>query len=380
MQRALADIFDDGVVSRATRTYRQIEALCILIGIAAMIAGTEPDLPMGWANALFALDMSLVCFFTLDWLARLWAAPLQMAAAPPARARVDWVTSRAGIICLLSVAPMALAALIDRSPSGVSLLSILWVARFAHYSRGVEMLSCVFAREKEAIAGVLYMFFAILLAGAVLEYLAERGAQPDHFGSIGQTLWWGIATLTTTGYGDAAPVTPIGRVVAGATMISGIIVFGLLAGILATGFAIEVKRRDFLRNWELVAKVPMFHDVGPGTIAELAALLRPRDLRAGSVVARKGAAGDCMFFIVAGEVEIQIAPRPIRLGEGHFFGEMALVTGGLRSATVVTTTDTQLLALDIADFRALASAKPELLHIIHEEAGRRLKSGVAEPV
>ena len=154
-------------------------------------------------------------------------------------------------------------------------------------------------------------------------------------------------------------------------MISGIVVFGLLAGILATGFAAEMKRRDFLRNWDLVAQVPMFHDVGPGTIADLAGLLRPRELPSRTVVARRGAAGDCMFFIVSGEVEIQLEPKPVRLGRGHFFGEMALVTGATRNATVVTTAATRLLVLDIADFRALASAKPELLDIIHQEAGRR---------
>jgi len=175
------------------------------------------------------------------------------------------------------------------------------------------------------------------------------------------------------------PLTPLGRMIAGSTMITGIIIFGLLAGILATGFATEVKRRDFLRNWDLVAKVPMFHDIGPGTIADLAGLLRPRELPARSVVARKGTAGDCMFFIVTGEVEIQVEPQPLRLGGGKFFGEMALVTGAPRNATVVTTHDTQLLVLDIADFRALASAKPELLDVIQAEADRRMKSALPEP-
>jgi voltage-gated potassium channel len=210
-----------------------------------------------------------------------------------------------------------------------------------------------------------------LLTGAVLEFLVERGAQPDHFNSVPQTLWWAMTTLTTTGYGDMVPVTHPGRVIAGGLMISGLIVFGLLAGILATGFAAEMKRRDFLRNWDLVAKVPMFRDVGPGTIADLANLLRPRELPGRTVVARKGSAGDCMFFIVDGEVEIQVMPGPVRLGDGQFFGEMALVTGATRNATVVTTVSTRLLVLDIADFRALASAKPELLAIIQQEAGRR---------
>jgi voltage-gated potassium channel len=374
MQRVTADIFDDGVPSRGSLIYRVAEATFAIAGIGAMVLNTEPDLPPAWTQACLKIDFIVLGFFVLDWLARLWAVPVTVDGLSASSARIRWLTSRASIIGLLSFVPMGLVAGIDWTATGAPILAILWVFRFAHYSKGIDMLFAVFARERQAIVAVIFMFLTVLLTGAVLEFLAERTAQPDHFNSVSQTLWWAITTLTTTGYGDMVPATHVGRIIAGGLMISGLIVFGLLAGILATGFAAEMKRRDFLRNWDLVAQVPMFHDVGPGTIADLANLLRPRELPSRTVVARKGSAGDCMFFIVDGEVEIQVEPRPVKLGGGNFFGEMALVTGAMRNATVVTTVATRLLVLDIADFRALASAKPELLDIIHQEASRR--SGV----
>jgi voltage-gated potassium channel len=158
-------------------------------------------------------------------------------------------------------------------------------------------------------------------------------------------------------------------------MICGITVFGLLAGILATGFSNELRRRDFLRNWDLVAQVPFLHDVGPGTIADLANLLRPREVPARTVLARRGQVGDCMYFIVQGEVEALIKPKPHVMGPGDFFGEIALLTGGPRTATVVTLTQCRLLVLDIADFRAIAASRPELLAVIQTEADRRLGLG-----
>jgi voltage-gated potassium channel len=376
MWRTMADIYDERVITRASWTYRAIEVVCLVAGIGAMMLRTEPDLPPAWSPVCLGVDFFVLAVFALDWLARLWVIPLQHPAMTPSDARKDWLTSRASMIGLLSFVPMSLLSLVDTSPVGAPILAILWIARFAHYSEGIDMLIAVFARESQAIAGVLFIFFSVLMAGGVLEFLAEHHAQPQVFSSVGHTLWWGITTLTTTGYGDVVPITPLGRLLAGGIMISGIVVFGLLAGILATGFAAEMKRRDFLRNWDLVAQVPMFHDVGPGTIADLAGLLRPRELPSRTVVARKGAPGDCMFFIVTGEVEIQLEPKPVRLGRGHFFGEMALVTGAVRNATVMTIVSTRLLVLDIADFRSLASAKPELLDIIHQEAGRR--SGAAE--
>jgi voltage-gated potassium channel len=371
MQRITTDIFDENGVSRLSWAYRMIEAAAVIIGVVVMIIGTEPDLPSYWVHICLATDIFVLGFFSLDWFARLWITPMRVEGIPMAGARRRWLTSRASIIGLLCFLPMGFAEFVDRSSTGAPILAILWVARFAHYSKGIDMLFAVFRRERQAMAAVLLLFFSVLLTGAILEFLAERGHDPSQFNSVAQTLWWSITTLTTTGYGDMVPKTPIGRLIAGGMMISGLIVFGLLAGILATGFAAEMKRRDFLRNWDLVAQVPLFREVGAGTIADLANLLRPRELPPRSVVARRGSVGDCMYFIVNGEVEVQLEPRPVRLSDGDFFGEMALVTGAARNATVVTLVATRLLMLDIADFRALASEKPELLDVIHREAERR---------
>ncbi|MBV9588955.1 MAG: cyclic nucleotide-binding domain-containing protein, partial [Hyphomicrobiales bacterium] len=240
------------------------------------------------------------------------------------------------------------------------------------YSRGGRILMTVILREREPILGVLLLFAIVLTGGAVLAFLAERNAQPKVFTSLATSLWWAITTLTTTGYGDMAPVTLLGRMVAGAVMIGGLGTISLLAGILATGFAAELKRTEFLRSWDMISKVSFFENAGAATIADVAALLRPRDFPARSVVTRRGQPGDCMYFIVDGEVEILIEPKTVRLGPGAFFGEIAILTGAPRNATVVTTKVTQLLTLDIADFRALAASRPELTDLIRKEADLRL--------
>ena len=145
------------------------------------------------------------------------------------------------------------------------------------YAPGLASLQRVISDARRALLSVLLGFGIVLLVAASLAYFLERDAQPAVFGSIPAALWWAIVTLTTTGYGDVAPQTPPGRMLAGIVMVSGILVFALWAGILATGYAEETRRREFLRTWDLVAKVPFFHNVGAAVIAEVARLLRPRE-------------------------------------------------------------------------------------------------------
>jgi voltage-gated potassium channel len=153
-------------------------------------------------------------------------------------------------------------------------------------------------------------------------------------------------------------------------MMSGIGIFALWAGILATGFYEEVRRQDFVRNWQLVAAVPLFQKLGSGALIEIVRALRPRVVPAGAIICRKGETGDQMFFIVEGRVSVA-TPNPVELGTGSFFGEMALISGEPRSATVSAATEVSLLSLYSSDFQMLSSSSPEIADIIHKTALER---------
>ena len=109
-------------------------------------------------------------------------------------------------------------------------------------------------------------------------------------------------------------------------------------------------------------------------------MLRPRDFPAGAVIMRRGAAGDRMYFIIDGEVEVQLPSQNVILGAGQFVGELALLTGAPRNATVVALEACTLLALDIVDFHGLLGRHPELARVIREEAEQRLTPGPAPPL
>jgi voltage-gated potassium channel len=375
MVAVLATMLDRRSMSSRARLYRRAEATLILIGLLAMIVMTALSLADAARSLASGVLIIIMMLFLIDAAVR-----LALSRAITAHERLEtedgdtarWIGTAWGALDVLTILPMAIAAPFYWTPSGAPLLASLWLLRFARYSRGGRILTTVILREREPILGVLLLFGMVLTGGAVLGYLAERHAQPAVFTSVGASLWWAITTLTTTGYGDMVPVTPLGRMVGGAVMIGGLGTISLLAGILATGFAAELKRTEFLRSWDMISKVSFFENAGAATIADVASLLRPRDFPARSVVTRRGQPGDCMYFIVDGEVEILIEPKPVRLGPGAFFGEIAILTGAPRNATVITTKVTQLLSLDIADFRALAASRPELTDLIRKEADLRL--------
>lgn len=371
----ICELLDRNSHTHAARRVRMLEVFLILIGIFSVATGTvDGATPAARSLAAGVTGIVAVVFFA-EYLVRLWIAPENplLRSTAEALSRLRWVVSPEGIIDLLAVIPAVAAASggARLGAESASVFVLLWVLKLATHAPGVGLIARVVHNERSALGAAAALFMIVLVSAATIEYWLEAERQPEHFGSIPASLWWAVVTLTTTGYGDVVPQSALGRVIGGLVMLCGIAVLALLAGILATGFSEEVRRREFARIWDLVARVPFFADVGAIAIADIVGRLRSRSHPAGTFVIRKGAVGDSMFFIVTGEVEVRIGARTLVLRDGNFFGEMALLDRKPRSADVVTRTHCTLLALNVADFYQLAGQQPALIAAIETEAKRR---------
>ncbi len=358
----------------AARVFRGVHHAMVAAGVGIMLADTVVPWRQAYDDVLDAGFQIVCAFFFTEYVLRLWAAPGAPGAAHHGKwwSRLAWARSLGGVFDFFGALPGVLDIVFD--PRYASLFGFIWAFKLVRYSPGLVILERVIGNAWHALVSVLLGFGILLLLAASLAYLLERSTQPDVFGSIPAALWWAIVTMTTTGYGDVIPQTVLGRMLSGIVMVSGILVIALWAGILATGYFEETRRREFLRTWDLVAKVPFFRDVGAAAIADVAQLLRPRDYPAGAVIVRRGERGDCMYFVASGEVEIRVRPESIRAGSGDFFGELALLTGDPRNATIVAVRQSTLLRLDIVDFRRLLGRQPELARIIGAAAAQRLEA------
>jgi voltage-gated potassium channel len=243
-----------------------------------------------------------------------------------------------------------------------------------------SLLDVLYA-ERRALAGCFVILIGTTLIAATAMHLVEGRVQPDKFGTIPDAMWWAIVTLGTIGYGDMVPVTSLGRLVGAATIFAGLIMIALPVGIVATAFAEAIHRRDFVITWSMVARVPLFAGLNANDIADIMRLLRARTVEPGDVVVRRGEPAHSMYFLAAGEVEVDLPPPhgKVRLGAGHFFGEVAVLRRARRSATITALARTHLLALDAHDLRALMDRDPRISDRIREVARTRLGHELVTP-
>jgi voltage-gated potassium channel len=350
-------------------------------GLLAVTVSSVPSLPDPVEQLLAFLIALVAVVFLVEYALRLWSAPEspRYSGLSESRARLAWAFSATGLIGLLAVVPaFAITLRAIRADSDIAaIFCILWILKLGVHAPAMTTLARVISNERASLASVLIIFVIVLVAAATATHFFERNEQPNLFGDLPSSLWWAVVTLTTTGYGDVVPHTVGGRMVGSVVMVSGILVLALMTGILATGFAEEVRRREYLRVWDQVVKVPMFTELGTVTLSEIVGKLRVRYYPPRFVVVRRDEPGDSMFFISEGEVEVRLSRQPVRLGQGGFFGEMALLDRLPRNATIVTTQPTTLLVLYASDFYEIAAHIPSLVAAVEKEAQRRRQENEA---
>jgi voltage-gated potassium channel len=362
------DLLDEGVVTRGALLVQRGLIALILVSVAANVLESVPAIEARWAALFAAIEIVSVALFTLEYGARLWSAPedASLAGRKPWRARLAWILRPQSLVDLAAIAPVYVSLATEADLRSLLILRLFRFFKLARYSPGLATLFETIHAERRALSASLIIFLGTVLIAASAMHLAEGAAQPDKFGTIPDAMYWAFVTLATVGYGDVVPVTPLGKVIASLSAVVGIVMLALPVGILASAFADEIRRRDFVVSWTMVARVPIFAGLEAADLARITRVLLARFCEAGQIVVRKGEPANSMFLITSGLVEVQLHDHPVQLGEGDFFGEMALLHGTRRSATVVAITPVKLLVLEAGDLRVLMDQRPEM--------GRRIRA------
>jgi voltage-gated potassium channel len=294
----------------------------------------------------------------------------------PVGARMRYALHPDAIVDLIGALPLVLVLLLpNQAVTMVVILRLLRFLKLARYSPALRSLMSAVAAERNALLGSSMIIFGVILMAATVMYLIEHDQQPEKFRSILHGIYWAITTVTTVGYGDVVPISNPGKIVGAIVMLMGYGLIALPVGIIASAFAREIHSRDFVVTWSMVARVPLFEDLSATEVASVAKLLQAFNVRRGSVIAEEGDVADRMFFITDGEVEIKLEHSSVYLGEGNFFGELALLNQTQRTTTVVAYRDCQLLVLEAGALQNLMDRDAALAKKIMDEARERVEAG-----
>ena len=351
--------------------HRGLVAL-VLVSVTAVVFESVATIAARHTTLFRVIEYFVAALFTVEYALRLWSAPehTPYKGMAPWAARLAFARTGSAIVDLLAIAPVYLETLLAADFRILILLRLLRFFKLARYSPGMRSLVNVLEAERKALAASAVILLGLVLIAASAMHLVEHSAQPDKFGSIPDAMWWAVVTLTTVGYGDVVPITLAGRIVAGFTMVMGMMMLALPIGIVATAFAEEIHRREFVVTWSMVARVPLFSSLDASEIAEIMHYLRAQTVPANTIIVRRGEPAQSMYFITSGEVVIKHDSGDVLLGEGQFFGEIAVLRKTRRTATVRATQPTKLLLLDAADLHTIMERSPEV--------GRRIGAVVVE--
>jgi voltage-gated potassium channel len=353
--------------------FQRIAIVIILASVAGAVLSTVGTLDPHVRVALFAAEIAYSAFFVAEYALRLWTTPEHPIFG---RARgLDGVRSYALtpllLLDALGLVPVVLLLVAPGATGAVLVFQVLRFFRLARYSPALATLGRVLVSEWRPLVASGMIGFGLLLIAATGMYLIEHEAQPERFGSIPAAMYWAVVTVVTVGYGDVVPITPPGKLFTGFVVIGGLIFFALPVAIIATGFLAEIRRRDFIVSYAMVARVPAFAGLDAAALSELVSLLRARRIPRDTIVIRKDDEGDSMYFIASGEVEVVLPDEAVRLREGDFFGEIAVLGRVRRTATVIARSICELLVLDAADVIKFMEQNPRVEVVLKEAMASR---------
>jgi voltage-gated potassium channel len=218
--------------------------LLILVVVTLSILETEPAIARGHERFFDDFEFAAGLIFLVEYCARLWVEVENPRYAGARFPRLRYALTPIAIIDLVAILPALFA--FGGAPSLVlrffRVLRMLRLAKLGRTSRAWEHIRDAMYERRFEFALILTMVGVVVLISGSLLYWAEADVQPDKFGSIPRALWWSVITLTTVGYGDATPVTTIGKILGGIMALCGVMFIALPTGLFAASFTEAMQR------------------------------------------------------------------------------------------------------------------------------------------
>ncbi|MBN1938108.1 MAG: ion transporter [Candidatus Aminicenantes bacterium] len=217
----------------------------ILLNIAAVMISSVASVEKRYSGLFRLFEIFSVVVFSIEYALRIWICTENPKYRHPLWGRLRFAVSPMAIIDLAAVFPFYVPMLIRadlRFLRVLRLFRLFRVLKLGRYSRSLRLVGDVVSSRRGELAVTVFLILILLILSSSLLYFAEVDVQPEKFSSIPASLWWGVVTLTTVGYGDVIPMTPVGKIISSIISFLGVGLFALPAGILGAGFLEEIRK------------------------------------------------------------------------------------------------------------------------------------------
>jgi voltage-gated potassium channel len=214
----------------------------IILNVIAVILETVDSVYRGNESVFKMFEIFSVTVFTIEYILRIWTCTIKEKYKHPFWGRIRFMFSLGALIDLAAILPFYLPLVFALDLRSLRILRLLRVFKMGRYTKASRLIVNVIKSKKEELVLSFFITFFLIIAASTIMYFVENAAQPNQFSSIPAAMWWSVTTLTTVGYGDTVPITPLGKLLTGFISLLGIGVFALPAGILASGFSDEFNK------------------------------------------------------------------------------------------------------------------------------------------
>jgi voltage-gated potassium channel len=215
----------------------------IALNSIAIILHTVPDYKKSYENIFFYFELFSVFIFTIEYVFRVWSCVENEKYKDPFWGRLKFMFTAWEVIDLLAILPFYMS--LFSTDLGLfrvlRIFRIIRLFRISKYFQALKVIQRVIQDKREELVLSMAFIFFLLLTSSSVVYYVEHDVQPDKFKSIPDAMWWGVNAMTTVGYGDLHPITPFGKFLGGVIAVLGVTIFALPTGILASGFAEQIR-------------------------------------------------------------------------------------------------------------------------------------------
>ncbi|WP_316821836.1 ion transporter [Pedobacter gandavensis] len=190
-------------------------------------------------GAIFSvMEWAFTGLFTIEYILRLVII----------RHPLNYIKSPLGIVDLLALIPSYLSVIFVGAQSllalrALRLLRVFRIFKLGHYLSEMKFLTVAIKGSMRKISIFMLTVLALVIVLGSIMYLVEN--RENGFSNIPESIYWAIVTITTVGYGDISPVTPLGKFIASLIMLIGYAIIAVPTGIITTEMAVAARKKGF---------------------------------------------------------------------------------------------------------------------------------------